>query len=90
MHLISQIYSSNEALHVSDSSSAHLQAFFTVHTAIGICHTGLLTACEQIGLEERTHIAVLFKKFMTDRHGCQLLCHHLRSGAVKAVLGSRL
>jgi len=34
-------------LHVSDSSSVHHQEFFTVHTATGICHTGLLTACEQ-------------------------------------------
>jgi len=99
--LISQIYSWNETLHVSDSSSVHHQEFFTVDTAMvyvievcwqlasrirmelptrctnfsnlflewnstcfwqflypssevfhytysnGICHTGLLTACEQ-------------------------------------------
>ena len=32
MHLISQIYSWNETLHFSDSSSAHHQEFFTVHT----------------------------------------------------------
>ena len=31
--LISQIYSWNETLHVSDSSSVHHQEFFTVHTA---------------------------------------------------------
>ena len=37
----------NETLHVSDSSSVHHQEFFTVHIAIGVCHTGLLTACEQ-------------------------------------------
>ena len=30
-----------------DSSSVHHKEFFTVHTPIGICHTGLLTACEQ-------------------------------------------
>jgi len=36
----------NETLHVSDSSSVHHQEFFTVHTAV-VCHTGLLTACEQ-------------------------------------------
>ena len=24
-----------------------IRSFFTVHAAIGICHTGLLTACEQ-------------------------------------------
>jgi len=34
-------------LHISDNSSVHHQKFFTVHTAIGICHTGLLTACKQ-------------------------------------------
>ena len=43
--LISQIYISNETLHVSDSSYVHHQEFFTVHTAM-VCHTGLLTACE--------------------------------------------
>ena len=32
--LISQIYSWNETLHVSDSSSVRHQEFFTVHTAI--------------------------------------------------------
>jgi hypothetical protein len=32
--LISQIYSWNKTLHVSDSSSVHHQEFFTVHTAI--------------------------------------------------------
>ena len=32
--LISQIYSWNETLHVLDSSSAHNQEFFTVHTAM--------------------------------------------------------
>ena len=44
--LISQIYISNETLHVSDSSYVHHQEFFTVHTAM-VCHTGLLRACEQ-------------------------------------------
>ena len=34
-------------MHISDSSSVHQQEFFTVHTEIGRCHTGLLTACEQ-------------------------------------------
>jgi len=38
--LISHIYFWNKNLHVSDSSSDHHQEFFTVHTAIGICHTG--------------------------------------------------
>jgi len=37
----------NKTLHVSDSSSVYHQEFFTVHTAVGICHTGLLTACER-------------------------------------------
>jgi len=45
MH-ISHIYFWNENLNVSDSSSVHYQELFTVHAATGICHTGLLTACE--------------------------------------------
>ena len=36
----------NETLHILDSSSVHHQEFFTVHTAV-VCHTCLLTACEQ-------------------------------------------
>ena len=44
--LISQIYFWNETLHTSDSSSVYRQEFITVHTAM-VCHTGLLTACEQ-------------------------------------------
>jgi len=47
--LISQIYFWNKSLHVSDSISVHHQEFSTVHTAIGICHTGfadsLLAIC---------------------------------------------
>ena len=38
---------SNLFLNVSDSLCVHHQEFFTVHTAICIRHTGLLTACEQ-------------------------------------------
>ena len=41
-------------------------------------------------LEGRTNIAVSFQKFVTDRNGCQILCHHLRNGDVVAFLGSRL
>jgi hypothetical protein len=37
--IISQIYSRNRTLHVSDSSSVHHQESSTVHTAIGICYT---------------------------------------------------
>jgi hypothetical protein len=44
--LISQIYSWKETLYVSDSLSVHHQELLTVHSN-GICHTGLLTACEQ-------------------------------------------
>ena len=46
MHQFLKIYFWNKILHVSDSSSVHHQEFFTVHSN-GICHTGLLTACEQ-------------------------------------------
>jgi len=35
-----QIYFWNTTLHVSDSFSVHHQEYSTVHTAIGICHTG--------------------------------------------------
>ena len=38
--LISQIYFWNRILHVSDSFSIHHQEASTVHTAIGVCHTG--------------------------------------------------
>jgi len=34
------MYFWNRTLHVSDSFSAHHQESSTVHTAIGICHTG--------------------------------------------------
>ena len=36
----SQIYFWNRTLHVLDSFSVHHQESSTVHTAIGICHTG--------------------------------------------------
>jgi len=45
--LISQIYFWIRTLHVSDSFSAHHQESSTVHTAIGICHTVMLTACQR-------------------------------------------
>jgi hypothetical protein len=38
--LISQIYFWNRSLHVSVRFSVHHQESSTVHTAIGICHTG--------------------------------------------------
>ena len=38
--LISQIHFWIRTLHVSDSFSVHHQVSSTVHTAIGICHTG--------------------------------------------------
>jgi len=38
--LISQIYFWNRPLHVSDSISVHHQEPSTVHTAIGVGHTG--------------------------------------------------
>jgi hypothetical protein len=37
----------NDTLHVSDSPSVHHQEFFYCTHSNGICHTGLLTACEQ-------------------------------------------
>jgi hypothetical protein len=51
--LISQIYFWNRTLHVSDRFSVHHQESSTVHTAIGICHTGyadcLLAGSDQDG-----------------------------------------
>ena len=44
---ISQIYSWNETLHVSDSSYDDHQEFFTVHAAMVYVIQVLLTACEQ-------------------------------------------
>ena len=45
---VSQINFWNETLHVSDSSSVHHQEFFHCTHSNSICHTGLLTACEQV------------------------------------------
>jgi len=45
--LISQIYSWNETLHVSDSSSVHHKEVFTVHTAMVFVIKVMLTACKQ-------------------------------------------
>jgi len=42
----SQIYFCNKTLHVSDSSSAHHQEFFTLHIAMLYIIQVLLTACE--------------------------------------------
>ena len=39
-----------------DSSSAHHQEFFTVHTAI---HTGLVTVCSQAVTKPARHIPLL-------------------------------
>jgi hypothetical protein len=38
--LISQTYFWNRTLHVSDRFSVHHQESSTVHTAVGMCHTG--------------------------------------------------
>jgi len=47
MHYFSQLYFWNKTPHVSDSFSVHHQEPSTVHTTIDICHTRLLTTCEQ-------------------------------------------
>jgi len=61
MHLISQIYSWNETLHVSESSSVHHQEFFTVHTAVvyGI------QVCWQLVSRIRMAILILLAKWKT-------------------------
>ena len=37
----------NRTLNVSDGFSVRHQESITVHTTIGVCHTGLLTACQR-------------------------------------------
>ena len=44
---MSHIYFWNKTLHVLDSSSAHHQEFFTVHTAMVYDTQVTVTACEQ-------------------------------------------
>ena len=66
--LISQIYFWNKTLHVSDSSSAHHQQFFTVQTAtvyvvqlasrIRTCNLILLASCQEICMTYEYIIAV--------------------------------
>jgi len=45
--LISQNYSWNETLHVSDISSVHHQEFFTVHTQQWYMSYGFADSCQQ-------------------------------------------
>jgi hypothetical protein len=53
---ISQIYSWNETLHVSDSSSVHQQEFFTVHTAM----LYVIQVCWQLASRIRILILYIF------------------------------
>ena len=59
----------NITLHVSDGLSVHHQEFKIVHTASGICHTGQLTACQQVREGTPFHLVpsetcrVIFNKF---------------------------
>jgi hypothetical protein len=53
MHNFSSLL--NITLHVSDGLSVHHEEFKTVHTASGICHTGLLTACYFYSKTNQTH-----------------------------------
>jgi hypothetical protein len=55
--LISQIYSCNETLHVSDSSPVHHQEFFTVHTVIQFCRQ--LSSSRRIRMEVRSILILL-------------------------------
>jgi len=54
--LISQIYFWNRTLHVSDSFSVHHQESSTVHTAIGICHTGYTEFYSKNKFEKLVHL----------------------------------
>jgi len=62
--LISQIYFWNKILHVSDSSSAHHQEFFTVHTAM----VYVIQICWQLASRIRTEFRPdPARKLMMDR-----------------------
>ena len=50
--IISQIYSWNETLHVSDSSSVHHQEIFTVHIAM----VYVIQVCGQLASRIRTEL----------------------------------
>ena len=55
-----------KTLHVSDSSSVHLQEFSTVHTAI---HTGLQTACSQALSKPVWHIPFWYGIYIYQCYG---------------------
>ena len=57
--LISQIYSWNETLHVSDSSSVHHQEFFTVHTAMVYVIQVCRQLASRIRMELESYILIL-------------------------------
>jgi hypothetical protein len=74
--LISQIYSWNEILHVSDSSSVHHQEFFTVHTAmvyfIQVCWqlvSRSIFSCSQAVSKPVWHIPLLCVQWKTPDDG---------------------
>ena len=70
--LISQIYSWNETLHVSDSSSVHHQEFFTVHTPV----VYVIQVCWQLASRirmERTDFSNLFLEWNPTYFG-EFLC----------------
>jgi hypothetical protein len=50
--LISQIYFGNETLHVSESSSVHLQELFTVHSAM----VYVIQVCRQLSSKIRMEL----------------------------------
>ena len=64
--VISQIYSWNEILHVSESSSVHQQEFFTVHTAM----VYVIYVCWQFALSKPVwHIPMLCLQWKTPDDG---------------------
>jgi hypothetical protein len=56
MHQFSQIYSGNETLHISDSSSVRHQELFTVHTAM----VYVIQVCRQLSSSSRIKMELQF------------------------------
>jgi hypothetical protein len=76
--LISQIYSWNETLHVSDTSSVHHQEFFTVHTAMVYVIQVCWQLASRIRKKGQFHPDPARRPFGRPDHDQQHCCHHAR------------
>jgi hypothetical protein len=75
---ISQIYFGLKLYMFRTVRTVHHQDFFTVHTTKGICHIGLLTACEQTPDDGQTNCPkhVEFKFKINLRNWCIWLFYY--------------